>query len=78
MVIKPANTGILIINNIDVKNILHGNNGIYNTDCKIVNDDAFNIVTIKLIDPNNELNPAICKLKNNKSILDELIIDNGI
>lgn len=78
MVVKPADTGILIINGIGVKNILRGNNGIYNTDCKIVNDDAFNIVTIKLIDPNNELNPAICGLENNKSILDELIIDNGI
>jgi len=30
--------------------------------------DALNIVTIKLIDPNNELNPNMCIEKNIKSI----------
>jgi len=60
-----------------VKNILQGNNGINKIDCKIENELLI-IVTIKLIDPNKDDKPAICKLKNNKSIDDEFIIDNGI
>jgi hypothetical protein len=31
-------------------------------------EETDSIDDIKLIEPNNELNPAICKLKNNKSI----------
>ena len=61
VVIRPANTGRGINNGIGVKNILRGNNGINNADCKIESDVAFTIVTIKLIDPNKGLNPTICK-----------------
>ena len=35
--------------------------GIDNADCKIANDVAFNIVTVRLIGPNKELNPTKCK-----------------
>ena len=63
IVIRPANTGRGIINKNGVKNILRGNNGINNTDCKIANDVPFNIVTIRLIDPNKGLNPTKCKGK---------------
>lgn len=63
IVIHPANTGRDIINKIEVKNILHGNNGMNNADCRIENDAPFNIVTMKLIDPNRELNPTKCKEK---------------
>ena len=35
IVIHPANTGRGIINKIGVKNILHGNNGINNEDCRM-------------------------------------------
>jgi hypothetical protein len=31
--------------------------------CKIETDEAFNVVTIKLIDPNKELNPTKCNEK---------------
>ena len=63
IVIRPANTGRGINNKIGVKNILHGNNGINNADCRMANDVPFNIVTIRLIDPNRELNPTKCKGK---------------
>ena len=63
VVIRPADTGRGINNKIGVKNILRGNNGINNADCKIANDVAFNIVTIRLIDPNKGLNPTKCKGK---------------
>ena len=61
VVIRPANTGRGINNGIEVKNILRGNEGIDNADCKIANDVAFNIVTVRLIGPNKELNPTKCK-----------------
>ena len=61
----------------EVKNILQGNKGMNNALCKTERHDAFNDVTIKLIDPNNELNPAKCKLKNSRSIEDEFIIERG-
>jgi hypothetical protein len=41
--------------------VLRGNEGIDNADCKIANDVAFNIVTVRLIGPNKELNPTKCK-----------------
>lgn len=53
-----------------------GNNGINNIDC-IIENELLIIVTIKFIDPNRDDKPAICKLKNNKSTEDELLIDNG-
>jgi len=60
-----------------VKNIVQGNNGTNNTDCKI-ETELLIIVTIKFIDPNRDDRPAICKLKNNRSTEDEFITDNGI
>jgi hypothetical protein len=39
--------------------------------------DAFNEVTIKLIDPDKGLNPTKCKENNMKSIEEEFIIDGG-
>ena len=68
IVIQPANTGRDMINSKEVKNILHGNNGINNDVYKILKLDDFNRVTIKLILPNKELNPTICNEKNIKSI----------
>ena len=38
---------------------------------------AFKEVTIKLIDPNKELNPIKCKEKNIRSTEEELIIERG-
>ena len=68
VVIHPANTGNDIINNIDVKNIDQLNNDKNNILYCIDKLDALNIVTIKLIDPNIELNPNMCNEKNIKSI----------
>ena len=68
IVIDPANTGIDNTNKNEVKNIDHGNNGKKSDEYKIERLHAFNNVTIKLIEPNNELNPATCKEKNIKSI----------
>ena len=45
--------------------------------CKTEKHDAFNERTIKLNDPNNELNPTKCKLKNSRSIENEFIIERG-
>jgi hypothetical protein len=64
IVINPAKTGKEIINNKPVKNIDRGNNGRNKDEYKIERLLAFNKVTIKLIEPNNELNPATCKEKN--------------
>jgi len=66
-VILPANTGIDSTNRNDVKNIDHGNKGKNRDEYRIERLHAFNNVTIKLIDPNNELNPATCNEKNIKS-----------
>jgi hypothetical protein len=68
IVIHPANTGNDIINNIDVKNIDQLNNDKNKILYCIDKLDALKIVTIKLIDPNNELNPNMCNEKNIKSI----------
>jgi hypothetical protein len=68
IVIQPANTGKDIIRRNDVKKIDQGNKGINNEEYKMLKLDDFNKVTIKLIDPNNELNPTICNEKNIKSI----------
>ena len=57
IVIQPANTGKDTNSSIEVKKIVHGNNGMNNALCKIVTEEAFKVVTIKLIDPNKELNP---------------------
>ena len=65
---QPANTGNEIINNIDVKNIDQLNNDKNNILYCIDKLHALNIVTIKLIDPNNELKPKMCSEKNIKSI----------
>lgn len=67
IVIEPANTGRDNINKIDVKKIDHGNKGKKRDEYSIERLHAFNNVTTKLIEPNNELNPAICKEKNIKS-----------
>ncbi len=63
IVIHPANTGNDTNNRIEVKKIVHGNKGMNNALCKIETDEAFNVVTIKLIDPNKELNPTKCNEK---------------
>jgi hypothetical protein len=77
IVIHPASTGREINNNKEVNNILQGNRG-KNNDMEITERlDAFNEVTIKLIDPNKELNPTKCKENNMKSIEEEFIIDRG-
>ena len=68
IVIHPANTGNEMINNKDVKNIDQLNNDKNNILNWIDKLHALNIVTIKLIDPNNELNPNTCNEKNIKSI----------
>lgn len=66
-VILPANTGRDSINRNDVKKIDHGNKGKKRDEYKIERLHAFNNVTIKLIEPNKELNPVTCKEKNIKS-----------
>jgi hypothetical protein len=77
VVIHPAGTGREIDNNKEVKNILRGNRG-KNNDMEITERlDAFNEVTIKLIDPDKGLNPTKCKENNMKSIEEEFIIDGG-
>jgi hypothetical protein len=76
VVIHPANTGRDINNKKEVKNIVRGNKGIYKLEIT-ERLDAFNEVTIKLIDPNKEDNPTKCKEKNIKSIEEEFIIDKG-
>jgi hypothetical protein len=67
MVIDPANTGRDNINNILVKKIDQGNKGKKRDEYNIERLQAFNKVITKLIEPNNELNPAICNEKNIKS-----------
>ena len=68
MVMQPASTGNETINKKDVKNIdqekRERNNMLY---C-IERLHAFKIVTIKLMDPSNELKPRMCSEKNIKSI----------
>jgi len=67
VVILPAGTGKDNINKIDVKKIDHGNKGKKGDEYSIERLHAFNNVIIKFIEPNKELNPAICKEKNIKS-----------
>ena len=68
IVITPANTGKLIINKKAVKNIDQEYKGKNKNKLIIDRLVDFNNVTIKLIDPNKELNPIICKEKNIISI----------
>jgi hypothetical protein len=68
IVIHAANTGIDIINNNDVKKIDQLNNSIKLNRYNNENDDTLKMLDMKFIAPNNELKPARCKLKNNKSI----------
>jgi len=62
IVIHPANTGTETNNRIEVKKIVHGNKGT-NKENSIAESEALNVVTIKLIDPNKELNPTKCNEK---------------
>lgn len=68
IVIQAANTGIEIISSNDVKKIDQLNNSIKLNKYNNENDDTDNIDDIKLMLPNSDDKPAICKLKNNKSI----------
>jgi len=77
VVIHAASTGREIDNEKEVKNILRGNGGKNNDISRTERLDAFNEVTIKLIDPDKELNPTKCKGKNMKSIEEEFIIGRG-
>ena len=70
IVITPANTGRLIINNTDVKNIDQQYKGKYIKELIIERLLDFNKVTMELIDPNKLLNPTIWRLKNMRSILE--------
>jgi len=67
IVILPASTGREIIKSKLVKKIDHGNKGKNKEEYKIERLTDFNNVTIKLIEPNKELNPATCKENNIKS-----------
>jgi hypothetical protein len=66
-VILPAETGRDRINRNDVKKMDHGNKGRKRDEYRIERLHAFNNETIKLREPNKELNPATCKEKNIKS-----------
>jgi hypothetical protein len=68
IVIHPANTGRLIINNNEVKNIDQQYKGKNKNELIIERLEDFNKVTIELIDPNKLLNPTMCKEKNIRSI----------
>jgi hypothetical protein len=68
IVIQPANTGNDIISNIEVKKIDQLNSDRNKMLYCIDKLEALNMVTIKLIDPNNELNPMRCNEKNIRSI----------
>ena len=72
-----ANTGILIISNNDVKNIDQLNSSMKLNKYNNENDDTDNIDDIKLMLPNSDDKPAICKLKNNKSTDEQFIFDKG-
>ena len=65
--ILPAKTGRDRINRNDVKKMDRGNKGRKRDEYRIERLHAFNNVIMKLIEPNKELNPAICKEKNIKS-----------
>lgn len=65
---QAANTGMLIINSSDVKNIDHENNSIKLNRYNSENEETDSIDDIKFIEPNKLLKPAKCKLKNSKSI----------
>ena len=54
-----------------------GNKGKNKDEYKIERLQAFNKETIKLREPNKELNPAKCKENNIKSIQEEFIIERG-
>ena len=73
----PANTGNEINRRNDVKNIVQGNNGINNALVKTDRQLAFNDDIIKLIEPNNELNPAKCKENIRRSMKESPMIHRG-
>jgi len=66
-VILPAETGRDRINRNDVKKMDRGNKGRKRDEYRIERLHAFNNVTIKLGEPNKELNPATCEGENIKS-----------
>ncbi len=68
IVITAADTGGLIINNTDVKNIDQQYGGKNRKELIIERLLDFNIVTIELIDPNKLLSPTMCKERNIRSI----------
>ena len=63
IVITPANTGRLIINDTGVKDIGRQYEGKNRKELIIERLEDFNKVTIELIDPNKLLNPTMCKEK---------------
>ena len=70
IVITPADTGRLIINNTDVKSNVRQYNGKKRQEWTIDILLAFSIVIIELMDPNKLLNPTMCKEKNIKSTVE--------
>lgn len=68
IVMQAAKTGIDIINNNDVKNIDQENNSIKLNRYNRLKEDTDSMLDMKFIEPNSELKPARCKLKNSKSI----------
>ena len=68
LIITPADTGRLIINKTDVKNIDQQYRGKNRKELIIERLLDFNKVTIELIDPNKLLSPTMCKEKNIRSI----------
>lgn len=65
--ILPADTGRDRIDRDGVKKIDRGDKGKKRDEYRIERLHAFNNVTIKLIEPNKELNPATCEGENIKS-----------
>lgn len=68
IVITPANTGRLIINDTGVKDIGRQYEGKNRKELIIERLLDFNKVTMELIDPNKLLNPTMCEEKNMGSI----------
>ena len=68
IVITPAETGRLITNSNDVKNIDRQYKGKKRKELIIDRLEDLNKVTIELIDPNKLLNPATCGGKEGRSI----------
>lgn len=68
IVMQAAKTGIDIINSNDVKNMDQENNSIKLNRYNRLKEDTDSMLDMKFIEPNSELKPAKCKLKNSKSI----------